>query len=168
MSTNYYRSPSNEILSDNRNRLIDRIFEINLTDSRELELQFKTIPDGYNNLITPWEEFTKDIQIHLGKRSAGWKFCWNFHDNKFYSNKEELLNFIREGIIIDEYGQKIDPEEFITMALDWGQPDGHIYNKEYLEYLRKDNQSYGTYLTDESSFDKIIDGLCVSSHTDFS
>ena len=52
----------------------------------------------------PWDIFRDGTSIHLGKRSSGWKFCWNFHKNKHYSNKEELLSFIRSGRVVDEYG----------------------------------------------------------------
>jgi len=84
-------------------------------------------------------------KTHLGKRSAGWKFLWNFHNDKYYSNKEELLNFIRSGKVIDEYGKKHDTEEFLKMALEWGEPDGQVSND-----------------------DIIKDGLRISTHTIFS
>ena len=35
---------------------------------------------------------TKHLFIWVRDR-GGWKFCWNFHNNKWYSNKEELLEF---------------------------------------------------------------------------
>jgi hypothetical protein len=79
----------------------------------------------------------------------GWKFCWNFHDNRYYKDKESLLEFICSGRVVDEYGEECDVEEFITMALEWGQPDG----------LPADVESY---------YDKEIDGLWVSSSIAFS
>ena len=71
------------------------------------------------------------IGTHLGKRSAGWVFCWNFHNNKYYENIEQLLSYIRSGIILNEYGEKIDQEEFINMAMTWCQPDGLYVSEEY-------------------------------------
>jgi hypothetical protein len=73
----------------------------------------------------------------------GWKFCWNFHKEKYYKDKESLLNFIRSGRVMDEYGEEMNVEEFITMALEWGQPNGLVADKE-------------------------VDGLRVSSSTEFS
>ena len=109
------------------------------------------------------QEFMTDMQIHLGKRSMGWKFCWNFNNNKYYSNKEELLKFIRSGRVVDEYGNLQDNEEFIKMALEWGAEDGLIVDEEYM----KNNEFY-RFLNKEEYYDKIIDGLRVSSSTDFS
>jgi hypothetical protein len=113
----------------------------------------------------PWETFIKGTTIHLGKRSMGWKFCWNFNDNKYYTNKEELLSFIRSGRVINEYSEELTPEEFITMALEWGEPDGAIYDKEYR--MKEWDKGYGTFFRSESYDDKIIDGLRVSSSNDF-
>lgn len=93
----------------------------------------------------------------------GWKFCWNFNNNKYYSNKEELLKFIRSGRVVDEYGNLQDNEEFIKMSLEWGAEDGLIVDEKYM----KNNESYH-FLNQEKYYDKIIDGLRVSSSTDFS
>ena len=103
----------------------------------------------------------------MGKRSGGWKFCWNFHDKKYYSNKEELLNFIRSGRVVDEYGEELVLEDFIEMALNWCEPDGLVINEEY----RKKERSKGHgwfWLENEKHDDLIIDGLRVSTSTDFS
>jgi len=93
----------------------------------------------------------------------GWKFCWNFHDGKYYKNKEELLDFIRGGKVVDEYGQTIEVEEFIEMALSWGGPDGWVADKEYFESMER-----SSFFNNEDYYDKEIDGLRVSSSTDFS
>ena len=93
----------------------------------------------------------------------GWKFCWNFNDNEYYSNKEELLKFIRKGRVVDEYGEQIDVEEFIEMALNWGEPDGWVADKAYFESMER-----SSFFNNEDYYDKEIDGLRVSSSTDFS
>ena len=113
--------------------------------------------------MNPWDEFTEDISIHLGKRSMGWKFCWNFHDGKFYTNKEELIKFIRSGRIVDEYGSQIDVEDFIEMALNWGQPDGLVLDENYFSEHERHSVFNSSHY-----YDKIIDGLRVSSSTNFS
>jgi len=66
-----------------------------------------------------------DIKVHLGKSSSGWKFLWNFNDNKYYSTKNELIQFVLSGRVIDEYGDEIYPQDFLEMAflgenlMDW-------------------------------------------------
>jgi hypothetical protein len=109
--------------------------------------------------------FIDGTNIHLGKRSMGWKFCWNFHKDKYYNDKESLLEFIRSGRIVNEYGEEINVEEFITMALEWGEPDGLVVNREYRKNER--SKGAGSYFDDPKYDDRIVDGLRVSSSDDF-
>jgi len=148
MGTNYYRIPSVEEMEKRKQELINNI---NSIDISQLSIESNSI----------WDIFTENLNIHLGKRSSGWKFLWNFNDKKFYSNKEELLNFIRIGRVIDEYGKEMDVEEFITMALVWGQPDGYDHEKYRREHPRQ-------YHYDFEVKEEYIDGLRVSPSTQFS
>ena len=133
---------------------IERDFSLPVDDDKSWECE------------NPWDRFIEGTKIHLGKRSGGWKFTWNFHDKKYFSNKEELLAFIRSGRVVDEYGELEDTEEFIEMALTWGQPDGAVFSKEYVEKQRKLGHGYASY--DSGRYDTIIDDLVVSFSTDFS
>jgi len=148
MGTNYYRIPSVEEMEKRKQELINNI---NSIDISQLSIESNSI----------WDLFTDGTNIHLGKRSSGWKFLWNFNDKKFYSNKEELLNFIRTGRVIDEYGKEMDVEEFITMALVWGQPDGYDHEKYRREHPRQ-------YHYDFELKEEYIDGLRVSPNNEFS
>jgi hypothetical protein len=131
-----------------------------------IEGGFRTIsPRKEWEWFSPWEMFLEDTSIHLGKRSSGWKFCWNFHKDKYYSNKESLLEFIRAGRVVDEYGEEQDVEEFIIMALEWGEPNGLIVNEIYR--LQQRSKGLGSFFDKPEYDDKIIDGLRVSSSTDF-
>jgi hypothetical protein len=49
------------------------------------------------------------------------------------------------------------------MALEWGQPDGCVLNQEYIDKHKSNHSSYIS-----SYYDKEVDGLRVSSHTEFS
>ena len=121
-------------------------------------------------------------EIHLGKRSGGWKFLWNpnwykqvkgryengqyiddgFDVFRYYDlTKESLKKFIdREDVIIyDEYGDKQDKEEFWNMALNWG------YNKDeeegwdgeaYEEWEMKQNPNYKP-IRHETDYSKFIE-----------
>jgi len=114
--------------------------------------------------FSPWDMFMKGMSVHLGKRSGGWKFCWNFHDNKYYTNKDELIGFVLSGRIVDEYGEEItNPQDFLDMSFEWGEPDGLSVNEEYYKSNEQD-----TFFNDPKYYDKIIDGLRVSSSTEFS
>jgi hypothetical protein len=124
--------------------------------------EFRDIEKGFERW-SAWDEFIDGLKIHIGKRSSGWKFLWNFQDGKYYTNKEELLKFIRSGRIVDEYGEIQNTEEFIKMALEWGQPDGCVLNQEYVDKHKSNHLSYIS-----SYYDKEVDGLRVSSHTEFS
>ena len=58
-------------------------------------------------------------------------------------------------------------EEFIAMALEWGQPDGLVVNEEYRRKERA--KGHGAFWLDHERYDDlIIDGLRVSTSTDFS
>ena len=165
MGTNFYRIPKSKEVMERHQKLHNRVQRLDWFDVGQLSCNFRTIenPEDEWSPLNPWDEFMDNMQIHLGKRSMGWKFCWNFHDNKYYSNKKELLKFIRSGRVLDEYGQLIDTEEFIEMALEWGEPDGLVADKEYF-----DKHERHSYLNSERYYDRVIDGLRVSSSTEFS
>lgn len=143
MSTNFYRIPTEAEMEARRYQFLRTMIDIPLTPAL-IERGFEGADYEYE---TPWSLFIKDTCVHLGKRSCGWTFLWNFNDNKYYSNKEELFAFIRSGRVVDEYGDEENPDEFIAMALDWVC----------------DDQSRNR----DSRFDYMLDGLRVSRNTDF-
>lgn len=166
MGTNYYRIPKEEEMSSRKEKLINELHQLDMSPS-SIERKFSLPIDNSWETESPWDKFINGTSIHLGKRSGGWKFCWNFHNNKYFSNKEQLLEFIRLGRVVDEYGIEWDVEEFITMALNWCQPDGYVLNKSYRDKMRQ--QGHGTFWMESERYDDlIIDGLRVSTSTDFS
>ena len=145
-----------------RDVLLEKIKELPLSP-KDIERSFRTFGSDSEyswECASPWEDFIEGSSVHLGKRSGGWKFMWNFHNDKYYSDKKSLLDFIRRGRVVDEYGDEMDPDEFIRMALEWGQPDG--WDTE--TYYKVNPRGY-----DFSRFyDRYVDGLRISSSTDFS
>lgn len=156
MDTNYYariiptKERKEKIKQAIDNNDFDKIKEmVNKTySSPQYDYQTKTFVGG---------------EIHLGKRSGGWKFLWNpnwyklikghsevapnprtyhwveyrFEVFKYYElTKESIKNFIdREDVVIyDDYGVQQDKEEFWNMALNWG------HNKDEKEGL--DGEAY--------------------------
>jgi len=165
MGTNYYRIPTEQEMEERKARLAKRIQELEMTPSN-IERRFSTIPTHDSDYVweheSPWDEFCDQTLIHLGKRSSGWKFCWNFNGERYYTNKETLLKFIKSGRVVDEYGTEFEADEFIQMAMEWGQPDGLVADEAYMRdkehYLGNNWKSYA---------DREIDGLRVSSSTEF-
>jgi hypothetical protein len=165
MGTNYYRIPTHEEMITRKHTLLGYVNGLDLSPEN-ITGGFKTIsPTKDWEWFSPWEMFLEGTNVHLGKRSSGWKFCWNFHKDKYYDDKESLLEFIRSGRIVNEYGDELEVEEFITMALEWGQPDGLVVNEEYRKQQRL--KGVGSFFDNPKYDDIIIDGLRVSSSTDF-
>lgn len=165
MGTNFYRIPPHEEMVSRKMTLLGEINGLSLSPS-EIERGFNSQMEDSWDWENPWKTFTEGTNIHLGKRSSGWKFCWNFHNYKYYSNKKTLLEFIRLGRVVDEYGVEQDVEEFITMALEWGEPDGLIVDEKYRKEERR--KGMGSFFDDPRYDDLIIDGLRVASTTEFS
>ena len=85
MGTNYYRIPTVDEMESKKEKLIKHIEDLILTPFN-IERGFRVIQVDEWSSESPWDSFIEDTNIHLGKRSSGWKFCWNFHNNKYYSN----------------------------------------------------------------------------------
>lgn len=91
------------------------------------------------NKFSEAADLLKDItkEIHLGKRSAGWKFLFNANLRKYYELTREGINkfFAKNNVIIkDEYGVEYTAEEF------WNSEIGKFLEKGYdLESYYNDN-----------------------------
>ena len=163
MGTNYYRIPKASEMEEKKERLKAQIDSMPTTPG-DVERAFRFIdnPEDEWSPLNPWDEFIEGTSIHLGKRSMGWRFCWNFHDNRYYQDRASLLAFVRSGRVVDEYGEEMDVEQFIAMALAWGEPDGLTADAEYF----KENP-HNWMSRPEDHYDREIDGLRVSSSTQF-
>jgi hypothetical protein len=162
MGTNFYRVPKGHEMIKREQKMRMRLEAMDVINPGDISRGFRTISVGEWDEISLWYEFLEGTNIHLGKRSGGWKFIWDWNNGKYYKTKEELFEFIRNGRVVDEYGQQIDVEEFITMALDWGKEDGWDSETYYKEHPER--------ITPWSSekHEEYIDGLRVSTCTDFS
>lgn len=73
----------------------------------------------YGRLKRPKRKTYLDYEkFHIGKSSCGWKFC--FQTNKHFKSFEEFKKWLNDDnfIIFDEYGRKVDKNEFLKMILD--------------------------------------------------
>lgn len=161
MGTNFYARIIPK--EDEKNELINKI----------INNKFDEIEDLASELYGRRNEYTrKGNMIHLGKRSAGWKFLWNPNVIKYYDGyidpetkeyvsvikydyiypltKQGITDFCnREDVIItDEYGEQYTPKDFLEMAFSWGEPDGWV-GKTYEEDPRSGPSSYRNYYWSE-------------------
>lgn len=114
MGTNYYAIP--QFTREDKQELLEQINKQNWDKAREL------IP--------------KDI--HIGKSSCGWEFCFN-HNNWQYFDKtlESFKEFLRKHTIRDEYNRDVSYDEFWEVVHNRG--DNPINGKEYYTNWKKYN-----------------------------
>ena len=119
----------------------------NAIESDDFSLINKLIDEMYSPIKKDWDsDEVIGGEVHLGKASAGWKFCWNpnvfvirhghIEDTKYGTRtwvedpstalytypltKQGLHDFIfRDDVLVyDEYNELQDKEEFWKMALE--------------------------------------------------
>jgi hypothetical protein len=164
MGTNYYRIPTAAEMEKRRELLQTRVRTMEMTPGNiEGNMAYMENPEDQWSRLSPWDEFMANSSIHLGKRSGGWKFCWNFHNDKYYHDKASLEAFVKSGRVVDEYGTVIDPAEFLKMAYEWCT-DGWD-NQKYYEERPQDRVHWIDY---SKHMDRYVDGLRISSSIDFS
>ena len=108
-----------------------------------------------NKFISDYCDFEKEI--HLGKRSYGWQFLWDYHNGKYFNpNLDSIKEFLSQDdiIIYDEYENFYEVEQ--------------LFNDELSDCLYKDaihddgmGGEYSKY------FFKSEDGLRFSKFEDF-
>lgn len=134
--------------------------------------QKKEVIDAINN--DKYDE-ARDIiaeveKIHIGKRSAGWKFLWDANDFKYFEpTKESLIEWLKSGQIIDEYDQEFTFDEFWNDCLNRFRDgyDAITYEKDHpvRNYLR---QSYTIFHGIPVTLGEFyIDDLRFSIYSDF-
>ena len=77
MGTNFYRIPTEAEILARKQKLIDNINNLDLSAS-SVEDGFRVEVEDSWERSSCWDDFIEGTSIHLGKRSSGWKFCWNF------------------------------------------------------------------------------------------
>ena len=163
MGTNYYRVPKGHEMIKREQKLRMRIDAMDTINPGQIANGFRSISVGEWDSISPWQEFLDGTNVHLGKQSSGWKFLWNWNDSKYYKNKEELFKFIKSGRVVNEYGEEINCDEFIKMALEWGQEDGWD-----IETYYKENPSHRISFIQDKKHEEYIEDLRVSTSVEFS
>lgn len=153
MGTNFYCKKINKKrrkeFSDSLNELSQYI-TYNI-DNTELDLVEK---------VKEFIESNSDLEeeIHLGKRSYGWQFLWDYHDGKYFKpNLESIKNFLSQDdiAIYNEYGEHFTVDQLFNDELN---------NSLYKDSTHDDgmNGGYSEY------YFKSEDGLRFSKFEDFS
>lgn len=91
--------------------------------------------------------------IHLGKSSAGWQFTFQYNQGKYYKNVDEMKEWTRDKIIVDEYGRLVMWSAFWELV-DWKQKN------EKLNHAKMVTDKYPTRAENKTDF--IIDGYSFS------
>lgn len=147
-------------------------FELRERINKEKKEKLKSLIDEEN-----WEDLIDNIpeNIHIGKRSTGWKFLWDAHDFRYFKpNKESLIEWLKSGDIYDEYGRKYSFEQFWNKEI-WfdGFDCETYYQKEKCLYkgiyeLRKQFLYKEMFNINVNEFGEFyIDNLCFTVNEDF-
>ena len=119
MGTNFYAIE--KISREKRDKII------NLTSNMLIDFEYN------DNITKTWEEYQESITkelpkpIHLGKRSAGWQFLWDYPaiyngmfkthfwemNNEYEINLNTIKEFLKDKIIFDEYENKYTLDSFL-------------------------------------------------------
>lgn len=124
-------------------------------------------------------------EIHIGKRSCGWKFLFNHQDGKYFDprHQESLKAWLDDPHykIVDEYGDKYTFEEFWQMVREWdANPRNDWDDAAYRKYeFDKGNRydmscssdvarkTYNMFGVTPLYYDFWLDGLRYSTSTEF-
>jgi hypothetical protein len=111
--------------------------------------------------------YTDKKVIHLGKRSYGWQFLWNYNDGDFYKdNLESIIKFLKEegGWIENEYGDKFNVEQFFNEIQDCLYKDENHCDAISYHLKHPEEPCY----EDPSKHEYQSSGLRFSRHSEFS
>ena len=143
MGTNFYARRI--IPSEN-----DKVLVGGYIDSADIEIVIESDVSEFDSID---QYVSEGNEIHLGKRSAGWKFLWNpnvyrVNDSWEFTDpltKQGITDFLKqEGTVItDDYGKTYEPDEFLAMAFNWC-----VDGLDAKEYHTNPKYEAGTYYPD--------------------
>lgn len=124
---------------------------IGLVDKVDTACDLHELHSKYNEMIL-------DIipeRVHLGKRSYGWQFLWDYHDGRYFkANLESIKKFLKDKIIFDENNEVFSLDQFL--------------NEEIADYLYNTDGKLHDCVKLLPSYYFISDGLRFSKSEDFS
>lgn len=143
---------------------------------RELKEKINTLIDNDNlqEAKEVLDNAIEETELHIGKRSYGWKFLFNAHNCKYWDlTKQGIIDYIKKnnGKIVDEYGEEFTLDQFWNEEIDTENGyDAESYEREHpsrycryetaTEPLKKYNPNqYGEFYNDGLRF-TISDYFC--------
>ena len=124
MGTNYYARPIKTIqeIKNTRQRVESEIRRFTSQSSIELD-----------DLIDEWEQMkiAQCDSVHIGKSSAGWKFLFNHNDWRYFTNIQEMKDWLKDQEIVSEYNEVISFEDFWKMVEQKQKIQSPITNKSW-------------------------------------
>ena len=96
------------------------------------------IAAGVYSISSMIEEIKIVDDIHLGKRSVGWQFNWEYHPEYYSDNLESIKEFLSRDdiVIVDEYNTKFSLDEFFNKEIGYclyNDPEKYINGSQYEE-----------------------------------
>lgn len=135
MGTNYYARPIKTIkqIKETRERVESEIRGFTSQSSIELD-----------DLLEEWEQMkiAQCDSIHIGKSSAGWKFLFNHNDWQYFTNIQEMKDWLKEQEIESEYGEVMSFEEFWKMVEQKQKVQSRITGKNW--YVFKEGYEFSS------------------------
>lgn len=119
-----------------REKLVKRLEEVIMRNDLRL------LYDEIEELISTYKH--DYAEVHLGKRSDGWKFLWQANYDWYDTTKESIDNFLcRDDIILyNEYGDILTPEqvwdEYASAEGNVGDGGDEFITEEGLRFCRYD------------------------------
>lgn len=150
MGTNFYCVE--KISRKQRSKIKSLLSEYaELVDKADAACDFHKQHNKYNEMLL---DFIPE-KVHLGKRSWGWQFLWDYHDGRYFkANLDSIKEYLKDKIIFDEDDEVFTLEQFLTDEI------GHsLYKTDKL------NDGMGEY---PSHFFISDDGLRFARFEDFS
>lgn len=105
-----------------------------------------------DDLNFDWTEIRKECYIHLGKRSAGWAFCWDLNKMKHYKpSLDSICAFLNTpGLTItDEYGKRYTKDEFFDEINYCLRPSDHPMTLEEVNESNRLSDAQKKYIVEE-------------------
>ena len=186
MSTNYYirKKPSKDQIEELKH-LID------LSAEGKAFREIKQIICNLYDLPEKWDKDSWGV-LHLGLRTGGWKFLWcanliyinqsymkdgEFihmpykYETRYPLTKQGIRDFVMDDnhVVVDEYGDILDKEEFLEMAFNWN-PDGYdslSYAKATEEDMSISSSSSWSFSKEQEPFKKLGFTFISPRQTDF-
>lgn len=112
MGTNFYCRRINKEARDELKIKFDKLHSDLIESINDIQLNYRDI---INNFL--WDNEGIEQEIHLGKRSCGWQFLWDYHNGIYFQpTLESIKKFLsQDGLVIyDEYGEKFTLDQFIN------------------------------------------------------